>query len=805
MLKRLFLAAILSVSVIANGFAEGRLVKTDNKKPVVAEPGLMADTSRVFDIDEVVVVSQPKEAFRLRLQSLASTSFSQSDLRSMQARDLRDLSVYVPSFVMPAYGSRLTSSIYVRGIGSRINSPVMGIYVDGMPIQNKSAFNFHLYEIDRVDVLRGPQGTLYGMNTEGGLIRLYSKNPFDYQGTDVNLSLGTHFWRKAEVAHYGKVSDKFAFSLAGFYDGQNGFLKNAYDNSRADDFNEAGGKARLMFRPTSRLSLDVIADYQYVNQHAFPYGLLDRESGETADYNTNLRNSYRRNLLNTGLNINYRGNGYELTSSTSYQYLRDYMLMDIDYSPRDVNWLEQHQLKNGLTQELALKGQTGLWHWTLGMFGSYEWLKTTAPVHFGTAVTDPISNGIYTAMYNAMLRRMTPEQIERMGGVKVSAFMDVPGLFRTPSSNFAVFHESNLNLTDRLKVTLGLRYDYSHAQIDFETMAITAVTVKAFGQEATNALTSALSRHHTSDYNQLLPKLGVSYQFGNRGSNIYATVSKGYRAGGYNIQMFSDVLRTEMDDPQYRNIVSSRSYDIPHDDEAYSDIINTISYKPETSWNYEVGAHLNLLGDALHADVAAYYMQIRNQQLTMMAGNYGYGRAMVNAGKSYSCGAEVALRGRLLDNALSYALSYGYTHAAFKDYKDEETAEDGSVFVVDYKDKRVPFVPAHTFSASADYRFRTALVSLPSIVVGANVTGQGKSYWDVQNLYAQKFYALLGAHVDLNWQLSKLSGMLSFWGRNLTNTIYNTFAFPIKEESASPHYAQKGNSIQLGVDVKLHF
>lgn len=208
------------------------------------------------------------------------------------------------------------------------------------------------------------------MNTEGGLIRLYSKNPFDYQGTDVNLSLGTHFWRKAEVAHYGKVSDKFAFSLAGFYDGQNGFLKNACDNSRADDFNEAGGKARLMFRPMSRLSLDVIADYQYVNQHAFPYGLLDRESGETADYNTNLRNSYRRNLLNTGLNINYRGNGYELTSSTSYQYLRDYMLMDIDYSPRDVNWLEQHQLKNGLTQELALKGQTGLWHWTLGMFGS---------------------------------------------------------------------------------------------------------------------------------------------------------------------------------------------------------------------------------------------------------------------------------------------------------------------------------------------------------------------------------------------------------------------------------------------------
>ena len=106
----------------------------------------------------------------------------------MRTQDLRELSAYVPSFTMPAYGSRLTSSIYVRGLGSRINSPVVGIYVDGMPIQNKTAYNFHLYEIDRVDVLRGPQGTLYGMNTEGGLIRIYSKNPFDYQGTDLNLS-----------------------------------------------------------------------------------------------------------------------------------------------------------------------------------------------------------------------------------------------------------------------------------------------------------------------------------------------------------------------------------------------------------------------------------------------------------------------------------------------------------------------------------------------------------------------------------------------------------------------------------------
>lgn len=155
--------------------AEGNAITSLAELVPVKNVEFQSDTSRVYDIDEVVVVAQPKESFRLRQQPLASTSFSQSDLCGMRTQDLRELSAYVPSFTMPAYGSRLTSSIYVRGLGSRINSPVMGIYVDGMPIQNKTAYNFHLYEIDRVDVLRGPQGTLYGMNAEGGLIRIYSK------------------------------------------------------------------------------------------------------------------------------------------------------------------------------------------------------------------------------------------------------------------------------------------------------------------------------------------------------------------------------------------------------------------------------------------------------------------------------------------------------------------------------------------------------------------------------------------------------------------------------------------------------
>jgi outer membrane receptor for ferrienterochelin and colicin len=88
---------------------------------------VVADTSRVYDLDEVVVVSQSKEYMKLRHQPMSSTVLTDNEIGSLGLRDLREISDYVPSFVMPNYGARFTSSIYVRGIGSRVNSPSMGI------------------------------------------------------------------------------------------------------------------------------------------------------------------------------------------------------------------------------------------------------------------------------------------------------------------------------------------------------------------------------------------------------------------------------------------------------------------------------------------------------------------------------------------------------------------------------------------------------------------------------------------------------------------------------------------------------
>lgn len=775
----------------------------------------LMDSSRIYDIDEIIVISQPKEQFRLRQQPVSSSMFSRQEMQSLNVRDLRELSAYVPSFGMPNYGSRYTSSMYIRGIGSRINSPAVGIYVDGMPLMSKSAFNFHTYGLERVDILRGPQGTLYGQNTEGGIVRMYSLNPMTYQGTDIDLGGGSHGYRNVEISHYQKMNDRFAFSLGGFYNGQNGFFRNKGTGERADKYDEAGGKFRFVFRPTQWLNINYTADYQYVRQNGFPYGIFDQTTGVTAAPETDRQGNYRRNIFNTALSFDYNGRFFDFNSTTSCQYLKDYMLMDIDYLPVDYMHMEERQLQNALTQEFAFKSNhSSFWHWTFGAFASQQWLRTDAPVYFGNDMDaflgQTITNAMYNAMVNSMAQRflaqgmsaeraaqMAAATIERAGGVSMNVDLaTVPGLFHTPQFNLGLYHESNFDLTDRLTATLGLRYDFSRVGIDYQTSAMMTSAAKVMGTPATVVLTSKLNDKTHDTFNQLLPKFGLKYVVDHQGSNVYATVSKGYRAGGYNIQMFSDILQAELN----RNSSQRSDYDIPHTEQDYDNIRRTISYRPEESWNYEVGTHLNLFSSQLHLDLSAFYVQVHNQQLSVMAGRYGFGRMMVNAGKSYSCGVEASLRGRAFNNRLDWNLNYSYTHAVFKEYVDSMTVGE-ALQAVDYKDKRVPFVPQHMLSGGVDYRFDLSSAVLKSVVIGSNFSGQGKTFWDESNTVSQKFYAVVGAHADFNFPRVSVS----LWGRNLTDTKYNSFAVQSSATGTAYTFAQRGNPFQFGVDARLHF
>lgn len=823
MKKNIAIVSLLAVSI-----------KSALAGPVSPENSLPKDTTKVIDIEEVVVIATPKENNRLRQQATSSTSFSQSAMRNNSVTSVKSLSALVPNLFIPDYGSKLTTSVYIRGIGSRINTPAVGLYVDNIPFIDKSAFDFNYSDIERIDVMRGPQGTLYGRNTMGGLIRVFTKSPFTYQGTDLRLGAATYNNYNASLTHYHRISNQFAFSVGLFYDHKGGFFKNDFNGKRIDTDNEFGGRIRAIYLPTENLKLDFTVNYEYTNQGGYPYAYTGKVKGEEdrADYIGRISYDnacgYKRNLLNTGLNLEYQADNFILSSVTGFQYLRDHMDLDQDFTEQNIYTMMQKQNSKTLSEEIVLKSKPGRrWQWTTGVSGFYQWLDTEAPVTFredGLAWLNGMVNGMANKyMPPISMGPMTMNFV--FSDIINGQTLPIEGKFSTPVWNGAVFHQSTFNDlfgAKGLSLTVGMRLDYEHLNLDYNTGCGYTHTYALSGKltpankEITMvpAQTFDKSIYYQGELNhgylQWLPKVALKYDF-NSQNNIYATVSKGYRSGGYNIQMFSDILQGDMQSMNMKDVadVTIKALDkapMVSDEvkQQVAGILNRLSqsvetdvqkatlYKPEYSWNYEVGAHTTLFNGKVQADVAAYYMDTRNQQISRFAQS-GLGRTTVNAGKSRSVGAEAAVVARITD-AFTLNGNYGYTHATFTDY----VTNDKSGNEVSYNGKYVPFVPMHTFGAGAQYVFALKHCSwLDNITVNANYRGAGRIYWTEQNNVSQSVYGTLNGRISLN----KGNGQIGLWINNALNTKYQTIYF----ETMSRGFEQQGRPMQIGVDVRCRF
>lgn len=824
-------AATLAAGSLAAASHTEAIPTSETTVPVAA----VADTAKLMDIEELVIIATPKENNRLRQQSLSSTSLSQQDMRNNGVNSVKALTGLVPNLFIPDYGSKLTTSVYVRGIGSRINTPAVGLYVDNIPFIDKSAFDFNYSDIERVDVLRGPQGTLYGRNTMGGLIRIYTKSPFTYQGTDLTLSAATYNNYKASVSHYHRISDQFAFSANLFYEHKGGFFENvARNNSKIDKGDEFGGRFRAIYLPKENLKLDFTLNYEFTDQGGYPYAYTGLVSGEEdrKDYigkiAYNHESGYKRNLLNGGLNLEHQADNFILSSVTGFQYLKDQMDLDQDFTEQDIYTMVQKQNSKTVSEELVFKSKPGhRWQWTTGVSGFYQWLDTEAPVTFredGLAWLNGMVNGMANKyMPPISMGPMTMNFV--FSDVINGQTLPIEGKFSTPVWNGAVFHQSTFNDlfgAKGLSLTVGMRLDYEHLNLDYNTGCGYTHTYALSGKltpgnkEITMvpAQTFEKSIYYQGELNhgylQWLPKVALKYDF-NSQNNIYATVSKGYRSGGYNIQMFSDILQGDMQSMNMKDVadVTIKALDkapMVSDEvkQQVAGILNRLSqsvetdvqkatlYKPEYSWNYEVGAHTTLFNGKVQADVAAYYMDTRNQQISRFAQS-GLGRTTVNAGKSRSVGAEAAVVARITD-AFTLNGNYGYTHATFTDY----VTNDKSGNEVSYNGKYVPFVPMHTFGAGAQYVFALKHCNwLDNITVNANYRGAGRIYWTEQNNVSQSVYGTLNGRISLN----KGNGQIGLWINNALNTKYQTIYF----ETMSRGFEQQGRPMQIGVDVRCRF
>ncbi|MDR3704804.1 MAG: TonB-dependent receptor [Paludibacteraceae bacterium] len=680
-----------------------------------------------------VVINAPKEAISLREQPTASYSLNIQRIENEQINSLKDISLNVPNFYIPDYGSKLTSSIYVRGISSRMNEPSVGLYVDDIPYLDKSCFDFDFYDLQSIILLQGPQGTLYGRNAIAGLVNMYTVSPLSYQGTRVSLSYGNYNDFQAKLSHYHKFSDKVGLSVAGYYKSNDGYFTNSYNGDK-NSSKSAGGRAKLDWQLSKKWKAGVSVAYDHSDQKAYPYAQYDTLTQKAKDVNYNDESSYLRDMVSAGLSIQRSSKNVLFTSATGYQYLTDRMKIDQDFTPSPIFSLTQKQKEQIVTQEFVLRSKNNKpYQWVTGAFGFYKNLDINSPMLFesaGMAMMLPFSSD--------------PE-------------VTVPGEFKTPTWGAAIYHQSTYNFKNGFSVTAGLRYDYESVKIDYNT----SETFDIYGMP--RPLTYSLVGSSSKSFNQLLPKVALKYDFNNR-SNVYASVTKGYKAGGYNYAMFSNLLG-----------------------ETNTDVNAVTYYKPETSWDYEIGTHNEIVKNKLYVDASVFYIDDRNQQLVTSTSEGS--RVITNADKVQSYGLETNVRVNITHN-LSATAAYGFTHSTFKDYTD-------TVNKINYNKKYVPFAPQNTLSLGLSYGLNVNTSWLDKVVFSAQYTGVGKIYWDEANSLYQDFYGLLNGQISF----VKKSFQLTGWIKNALDKDYNTFYF----ESLGKSFVQKGKPMTFGVSANYSF
>lgn len=452
---------------------------------------LQSDTLKMPQVllDEVTIRA-PKEKTTIRelpgsVSIVTSRAISEAGIKT-----IKDITSLTPNFFMPDYGSKLTSPVYIRGIGSRINEPSVGMYVDNVPYFDKAAFDFDFFDIERIEVLRGPQGTLYGRNTMGGIINIITRSPLDFTGTRFMASAGSYGQYAAGVSHFANPVSNFGYSLSLNYRHNDGFFTNQFNDRKVDHMDLYGFRNRLVWKVNDRLTLENIISTEFSNQGGYPYALVTDTAAVKGEINYNHESGYDRDLLSNGFIASYKATAFDVIATTSYQYLNDFQDVDQDFTPNPMFLATQAQLQNMVSQEVILRSnKKQRYEWLAGAYGFYQEFDRNV------AVTDQIRN------------------------------VNILRGFTETKQGMAVFHQSTVNdfLISNLSLVLGLRFDMETNQLAF----INNVLMNE------NPIMSIDTLFPSMQFTVVSPKVALNYSM-TESTNVYALVSKGYKTGGFN-------------------------------------------------------------------------------------------------------------------------------------------------------------------------------------------------------------------------------------------------------------------------------
>ncbi|MBR2318471.1 MAG: TonB-dependent receptor plug domain-containing protein [Bacteroidaceae bacterium] len=711
-------------------------------------------------LEAVDIVSSVKISDDEAANAYSVTTLRRAELENRHISSVKELSATAPNFYQPDYGSRMTSSIYVRGFGSRIDQPVVGMNVDGVPVMNKNNYDFELFDIDRVQVMRGAQGVLYGRNTSGGMINLYTMSPLNFQGKRFTLEYGSANNVRVKASHYAAPSRKFGWAVSMLYNHSDGYFLNEELGKNCDGGDNAALRLRLQWLPAAGWSIDNTLTAGYTAEGGWAYRHYNAADGSLAPVAYNDECTYRRFNISEGLVVKRKMDWATLSSTTGYMYADDRMRLDNDFLPLDYFSLGQYQKEHSLTEELVLKvNDLGNFSLMGGLFGFYKHTELSAPVHFKKYGIDNL------ILKNANEEFFTDD--DRELSLQEDNFV-INDDFIIPAFGVAAFVQGGYSYKG-LEIKAGLRADYEYSMMDYNSYAtVNYSTYKDLSD--LRELNTVFKGRKATDAFELLPSLSVSY--GGDWGNVYVSARKGFKAGGFNTQLFSDILKERLGSELLGNT--------PKQDASLT------VYKPEENWTFELGTHLSPLSNG-NLDIMAslFYIDCRNQQLTVFPQGMGTGRMMSNAGRSFSCGAELGVR--YIVGPVTFDANFGYTHAEFIEYNRGD---------IDLSGKVLPYAPSETISANIAYRIPVPRSFANFLVLNVGWNAIGRTYWNEENTLSQPFYDLFSA--SLVWEKGHWGA--SIWGKNLLNEKYNTFYF----RSIGNDFFAQGKPLHFGVSLHIN-
>lgn len=671
-----------------------------------------------IELNELVVKSSRENSVMIKNLPASITLLKTNDLINHEITSLKNLGGYVPNFFMPDYGSRLTSPVYIRGIGSRINSPSVGLYVDNVPYFEKSAFDFEFSDIDRIEVLRGPQGTSYGRNTMGGLIKIFTKDPSETRESRISLSGGNYGFFRADASYAQPLGKSAGLSLSAYYSRGSGFFTNEYENTAIDKENIYGGRVKYVNNLTTYTRIQFTSSFEYSDQGGYPYARINKETGEIEPINYDYYSSYKRDILSNAFTIDHESKNFLFQSVTSHQFLKDDQNIDQDFTTASLFTANQNTNQNMISQEFTFKSKLG--HkitWVAGTFGFLQLFDDEVSVSYG-------QDGI--AAY------------------KLPGATSMVKNYDNTIQGIAFFGESTINdlITSGLSFTAGLRVDLEKASQGY-----------LFNSYIVGNKTTLDDSKGNVSYSEILPKASLSYKI-NTNITAYTSLAKGYKTGGFNTTFETDEDR---------------------------------SFKPEYSWNYEAGIKTLFFRKALLANISAFYIDWKDQQIYQPVPS-GQGSMLKNAGKSVSKGFEVEVIARPIQNLSLYA-SYGYTQAKFTQY--QRTPE------IDLSGNYIPYAPGNTLNIGADWSVNVDEQGLNKIIFFAGYQGQGNIYWNEENTVSQDFYGLLNGKISYSAKFARID----LWAKNILNEEYTSFFF----SALGNNFVQVGKPFHFGANLIITF